>query len=104
MFEKAITLLVLSLCGLTLAVWALPPLAATLRELWRRYATRGKSEAVVIAVFFLCAIYVGGSKTNSAPQGGDSGLMVELDEFEGLLGEGGESEPSRLTTNQCAAG
>jgi hypothetical protein len=117
MYEKVTTLFVMFLCGLTLAVWLLPPLAGTLRELWRQYATRSRAEVAVIAVFVLCALYVGGTKpTNTQSQAQSGGLTNTVmiaetsDEEQVLIGggtqmsllEGGEFP--RLTSNQYAAG
>jgi len=110
MYEKALTLLVMSLCGLTLAVWLLPRLAKTLRELWIQYAARGKSEAAVIAALVLCAVYVGGTKpTNPVPEQPflrpDAALAgpvaAEASDGGAPMPQGG---PPRLTVGQYAAG
>ncbi len=103
---KAQIILVVLLCGLTLAAWLLPPLAGTLRELRRRYAARGKAEAAFIAALVLCAVYVGGAKpTDTQPQalsGGIADTAMTGGAARMSVTEGGE--PQRLSTNQCLAG
>ncbi|HPB10106.1 MAG TPA: hypothetical protein PLT74_02510, partial [Kiritimatiellia bacterium] len=114
---KAQTILVVFLCGLTLAAWLLPPLAGTLRELWRRYAACGKAEAAVIAALVLCAVYVGGTKPTNTQSQAQSGCLTNTvmiaetsDEEQVLIGGGTQlsllegGEPQRLSTNQCLAG
>jgi hypothetical protein len=99
---KAQTILVVFLCGLTLAAWLLPPLAGTLRELWRRYAARGKAEAAVIAALVLCAVYVGGTKpTNTQPQALSGGIAdTAMTGGAARMSVTEDGEPQRLSACQ----
>lgn len=99
---KAQTILVVFLCGLTLAAWLLPPLAGTLRELWHRYAALGRAEAAVIAALVLCAVYVGGTKpTNTQPQAQSGGIAdAAMTGGAARMSVTEDGEPQRLSACQ----
>ena len=115
---NAFVILVLTLYGLSLAVWLLPRLARALREIRSMFARQRPAEAAVIAALVLYAVVVGGTKpTNQAPDHlivppvPDHSITVPTPGGGTLRGGGeihmdgpGYEAPPRLTTNQCIAG